>query len=344
MRRLFFGLCSAVVIAVLLWTGWWVFLIHRLSARLDEWAAARRAEGWTVSLGGRHYAGWPAVARLVLSDVALSGAGPLLPAQVDWRAARLDVDLAPIAPSVLVLRPHGRQEMAFAGWPGFAIEGASEVRLDLSRLAPPVPISFAGRELRIAPQGGGASASVSRASAEITIDPSAKAERDALAAQFSIGRIELPQGRSWPLGEVVQAASGDFGITGPVPGPGEPEQRARLWQQAGGSLRVRAAALHWGPLEATATGRAGLDADLQPTAELVVHATGFAQAMDVLAAHHVMPDHAALVAKAVLSLLAEVPAGGGTPVLTVPLSLQDGIVAAHGIPLVRVAPLAWAGG
>lgn len=341
MRRLVLGVLSAVLLAALMWTGWWFYLEHRLSAGFDQWAAARRADGWTVTVRERHLAGWPATARLRLIDAVIDGGGPVLPVRLDWHAPELDLDLAPLSPAVLVMHPRGRQEVAAGGDPGLWAEGPLEIRLTLAQSSPSIPLSFAGRGLRIAPRAGGRPAVIARLTGNATVNPGAGADADAVSLDFATGRIDLPAGGSWPLGEFVQSSSGNIGVSGPVPPRGTPEQRARAWQAAGGNVTLREGGLHWGPLDAVVTGSGSLDAALQPSAEAVIHATGFAQAMDVLAAHKVMPEHAALAAKAVLSLIADAPAGGGQPVLTVPLSLRDGILAAHGIPLVRVRPMAW---
>lgn len=343
MRRLVLGVLSGFVLAALLWTGWWFYLEHRLRAGVEAWAAARRAEGWTVTVRATSLGGWPATARLSLHDVRVRGDGPILPARLDWHAASLDLDLQALSPAVLVLRPRGAQRIAFAGGPPLVARGDVAVQLNVAATAP-YALAFTAHDLHVAGANGGPPALISHLSGHALLDSDAGARSDAVNVQFAVGRIDLPRGHAWPLGQVVQSASGDLSITGPVPPAGTPRTRAKAWQQAGGQLRLRQGTLHWGPLEAAGTGDAGLDATLQPSADLVVHATGFAQAMDVLAAHHVLPDHAALAAKAMLSLLATVPPGGGKPTLTVPLSLHDGILAAHGIPLLRAPPLAWPAG
>ncbi len=106
---------------------------------------------------------------------------------------------------------------------------------------------------------------------------------------------------------------------------------------------LRTGTLHWGPLEATATGRGWLNDTLQPVAEGSARLTGWAPALDVLAAHHVVTDHAALAAKAIMSLLAETPPGGGPSVLTIPFAARDGVLSAGQIPLLRMPSLQWPG-
>jgi hypothetical protein len=345
MRRLGLGIVAVLLLGAILYTGWWFYLEQRLSAGLDAWIAARRAEGWTVSVGSRHLGGWPVVARLELKDAVVQGGGPILPVRIDWRADLLDLDLPVLSPAALVLRPREMETLSVGGGPAVTVKGGTtEIRLDLTRSAPPWPVAFTARNLRLAPASGGTPARISLLSGHADLDPGAPAGAPALRLQLGSGRVDLPAGRLWPLGAVIQSVTADIAVSGPVPPPGSPEDRARAWRDAGGTVTLDQGSFRWGPLEGVATGHGGLDGRLQPDAEAVMRVTGYAQAMDVLAAHRVLPDRAALVAKAVLSLLAQAPAEGGAPVLTVPLSLHDGLLTAHGIPLVLISPLAWNAG
>jgi len=68
---------------------------------------------------------------------------------------------------------------------------------------------------------------------------------------------------------------------------------------------------------------------------------GYAPTLDVLATHGVISNSAAVAAKAMLSLIAATPADGGPAEVEVPLSLQQGTLSMHQIPLVRLPKLDW---
>jgi hypothetical protein len=252
--------------------------------------------------------------------------------------------VAPLHPATLVLAPHGEQHIGGPDSPVLALRGGTlRGRLPLDRAGPPWILDLLAEGVHVRPAQGGREALIGRAVAHSELDSVASAASSALVATVQAGRIELPPDRSWPLGEHIETVAGEAAISGPVPQAGAPAARAESWRNAGGAVVLRWGTLRWGPLDASATARASLDAALQPVAEGTARVTGWPQALDVLAAHHVITDHAALAAKAVVSLLAETPPGGGPSVLTVPFGARNGVLSVRQIPLVRLPPLQWPG-
>jgi hypothetical protein len=345
-RRVWVGLLAIVLLFGAGYSVWWYVLARRVESGFADWAAARQAAGWTVTVGGSRLGGWPMAARLVLSDVKLRGGAPELPATIAWDAAELDLQVAPFDPGTLVILPHGQQRIGIADGPTLALTGRLlRGQLPLDRLGPPWPLDVEGEAVRVRSTNAGASsrgeALIAHLTAHAALDPSASSKAAALALTVEAGRIDLPSGGSWPLGERIEAVTGTADISGPMPPAGQPTARAQAWRQAGGAVVLQRGTLRWGPLDGSAAGRISLDAALQPTVEGTARITGWAPALDVLAAHHVIPDHAALAAKAVVSLLAETPAGGGPSVLTVPFAAKDGVLILGGIPVVRLPTLSW---
>jgi uncharacterized protein DUF2125 len=323
-------------------------LSRRVEAGFAAWAAFRRAEGWTVSVGATRLAGWPITAGIALSDVRIEGGAPELPVALSWRAAELGMRVAPFHPTSLVIVPRGEQRVGGPGGPSLGLTGGElRGRVPLDRPGPPWPLDVTAEDVRVRPaqgrDGGRASALIGRAAAHAEFDPAASSAASAFVVTFGVERIELPPGRPWPLGERIESAAGEATISGPVPREIAPAARAEAWRGAGGAAVLRWGTLRWGPLDASATARAWLDAALQPVAEGTAHITGWPQALDVLAAHHVITDHAALTAKAMVSLLAETPAAGGPSVLTLPFGARDGVLSVRQIPLARLPALPWPG-
>ncbi|HJS88026.1 MAG TPA: DUF2125 domain-containing protein [Acetobacteraceae bacterium] len=340
-RRLGLGGLGILVLLAGGYTAWWYVLSRRVEAGFAAWAAARRTEGWTVGVGAVRLAGWPNRAGIDLSDLRITGGAPELPLAVDWEAAGLRLLVAPFHPASLAIQPRGEQRVGVPGGPALALAGTLRGRIPLDRAAPPWPLEVVAEGLRLRPTRGGADAVIGRAAAHSALDPTASAASPALAVTFDIQRIDLPPDRSWPLGGHVEAVGGEIAISGPVPKPASAAARAEAWRDAGGTAALRQGTLRWGPLDASASARASLDPALQPVADGTARITGWPQALDVLAAHHVIPDAAALTAKAVVSLLAETPPSGGQSVLTAPFSVRDGVLSAREIPLARVPTLDW---
>lgn len=337
---------SGVVILILLlaagYSAWWYVLARQLAAGFDAWTEASRAEGWTVQVGSRHLGGWPFAARLALGDVRLRGGALYLPSAIAWDAAGLDLQVAPLHPAELSIVGRGEQRIGPMNGPALAIDGRNlTARISLTRPGPPWVVALEGDDVRARPASGGGAALIRRVSGTLAIDPTASAAGTALDADLRARSIEPPPGQAWPLGDRIAAIDLAAAITGPVPPPGPAARRARTWQAAGGAATLRSGSLRWGPLDATASGRGGLDASLQPLAEGSARITGWEQVLDELAGHRVITDRAAAAAKAVISLLATAPAGGGESVLTVPFAVRDGVLSIRRIPLLRTPALSW---
>ncbi|MBV9777820.1 MAG: DUF2125 domain-containing protein [Acetobacteraceae bacterium] len=340
-RRLGLGVLGLMVLLAGGYTAWWYVLSRRVEDGFAGWVAARSAEGWTVSADAPRLAGWPLSAGIELSAVRIAGGTPELPVAVEWQAAGLGLRVAPLHPTVLALIPRGEQRIGGPGGPVLAVTGQLRGRVPLDRAGPPWPLDVTAEMIRVSPALGGGAALIGQLAAHSELDPAASAAASALAVTLDAGGIDLPPGRAWPLGERIEAVAAEVAISGPVPQAGEPAARAEAWRAAGGAAVLRQGTLRWGPLDASAKARASLDAALQPVAEGTARITGWPQALDVLAAHRVIPDHAALAAKAVVSLLAETPPGGGPSVLTAPFSVRDGVLSARQIPLARLPGLDW---
>lgn len=336
-RRFVLGILALAVVLAAGWSAWWYVLSMRIESGFEAWATARRAEGWTVAVGARHLGGWPLAAELELADVRLRGGAPALPMALAWDAPHVALRVAPFSPSTLEIEPEGEQRIELGGGALVVAGGRLLAQVPVDHPGPPWTMAVAGEAVHVRPEDG-KPALIGRMRADATLDPAAAA---ALDANFAADRIELPGGRSWPLGERITAIAADVTISGPVPPAGTPAARAEIWRRDGGSATLRNGTLRWGPLDASADLRGGLDPSLQPVVEGTARMTGWAQALDVLAAHHAIGEHAALTAKAVMSLVAETPPGGGASAITIPFAAADGVFSVRGIPLLRLPPLAW---
>ena len=99
--------------------------------------------------------------------------------------------------------------------------------------------------------------------------------------------------------------------------------------------------LRWGPLAAAGTAELRLDGTLQPAGRGDARLTGYAPALDRLAAQGVITATTAAAAKAVLSLIAQPAPGTGEAEVTVPLTLAGRELSIGAIPLLRLPLLVW---
>ncbi len=334
-RRLFLVFTALVLVIVGGVSICWYIAARRVSEGVLAWVAARRAEGWTVSTSGQTLAGWPRTAGVVVAGFRLAGGEPDIPGGVSWGTDRLLVGLDLLHPNHLDVLASGTQRIGPLQGPEVAYTTElTHLRLPLRSPAPTVELTT--RALRVGTDG----LAIASTRALITANPTAGKAQPALSVMLDAQDIMLPPHVNWPLGRHIASLSADAALDGPIPPPRGFTADLRAWRDGGGMIDVRRLDLRWGPLDGSLTATASLDENLQPLASGAARASNYAETLDVLAARRVIGADAALAAKAVLSLLASVPANGPAQV-EVPFTIRDGTLAVRGIPLAKLPLLQW---
>jgi len=325
--------CLAIVGLISLY--WWISA-GRLADGFAAWAAARRAEGWTVTNGTPAISGWPWAATLTVPDLSLHDAEPDIPGGVTWSADRLLLRVVLWRPTILELAPQGTQHLRLSEGPDAAFT-AKRMRITLPMSgAPPYDFDLTANVVQ-AP-----SMSVGTLRLHGELQPDAQSGATALAFSFAAQSIAPPPPLTRALGPRIASISADGALGGPLPNPQSTlAQRATDWRDGGGTLELEHVALSWGPLDLTGSATLSLDDTLQPMGTGVVHVVGYAETLDTLAAHGLLPKPAATTAKAVLSLLAQVPDDNSAPAVEVPLTLQYRTLSMRQVPLVRLPEVDW---
>ena len=348
-------LLLAAVLLVLLVPAAWLLAEWRFEAAVQDWAAARRTEGWTVRSGPAAWTGFPFRAALVLPDVALSSPGPAattrgahpalapaagpVPGGLDWAVPRLELVVSPLHPLTLGLRPAGAERLRVAMLPPLAVE-AEDARVTVPLRTDPgatggVPaITATVAALRLAGPGGGA-ASTGALSLFLALHPGAGRDAAAVTVQFAAADVALP---ALPLPLRTLSLAG--ALEGPLDPRPTAAATAAAWRDGGGRLLVQRFAAQWGDLAADGSTTLTLDGALQPAASATVRLSGYDAALDALAAAGTIGPGTATVARAVLGLMAQ-PGGEGGRSVELPVTWRAGVVSAGQIPLLRTPAVAW---
>ncbi|MBO0710176.1 MAG: DUF2125 domain-containing protein [Acetobacteraceae bacterium] len=375
-RWLGIGLLVGLIGLAIAHTLYWRAVEQQLERGLEEWVAARRAEGWQVRIGRTERRGWPLAARLLVTDVGLEGGPDDLPGGLAWNADRLELSVRLLDPRQLSIEPEGTQRLRLSVLPAVAYT-ADRIRADIP-LDPGGKVhhvtvradniragiaenSAAVRTGLQATSGLGTPLTVGLLQAAIDLYPDRARTSEALAAPvagltLSAEAIGLPSGLGRALGGHISSLSFDGTLSGPLPST-DPQfarelgarmpgvtRRASAWRDGGGSVAVQRVSLGWGPLGLTARGSLGLDAHLQPTATGSARVVGYAETLDRLATSGLISPGAATAVKALAGLIARTPEGGGPAEIEVPLSLQDRMLSIRQIPLARIPELTWPAG
>ncbi|MDE2580977.1 MAG: DUF2125 domain-containing protein [Rhodospirillales bacterium] len=373
MRRILVGLLAALLVLAGVDTLAWYWATGRLAAGFEAWAQRERQAGWQVRSAPPHRAGWPLSATLVVPHLrlALTRPQPGEPWPITWQAQDLFLRVRPQAPLHLSLAVAGRQDIGLRGAAPIPYTASrAEVEVPLDRGAEPATLDLAIDGLRVgaadhptltiarlrlrsAPPARNmsppAARNMSPPAARNGSPPAARngsppaarngSPQPAVGFDLVTRDITLPPGRTWPLGRRIASVAAHGLLVGAWQAAGSPGQRIASVQRAGGRLVLHEAALRWGPLDASLAARLRLDPALRLEGSGRVMMSGYAQALDTLAANGAVGNDTAVAAKAALSLLAGAPHPPGPATITIPFTLRDGTLTADGLPLVRVPPL-----
>ena len=309
-------LLTATVVDIVVWS-----LACR---RLDDSARdAAAAAGWTLSSGATQWGGWPAAAEIILPDAILR-AGPDIIPPLTWTAPQATLRLSAFRPKTLTASATGAQTLAIGAAP--AVPFMASTLLATIDLTAHDPVRIAATALKMAAPDG----PVRVASADLLILP------DGIAANLS--GMTLPGRTGQPISPPIDMFRLEGHITPPIEPQPTASESALGWRAKGGQVNLSSMSLRWGPLDASARATLTLDPDLQPAIVGQITATGLATVIEQLAQTGAMPRSTATAAQGMLTILSA-PTGGGP--VTLPITLQAGIVSVARIPLLRLAPLQW---
>lgn len=340
-RRLGLVAVAGIGVLALAYTVFWLVAAANLREGMEEWARARRAEGWSVGHRGLALDGFPLHLRARVVEPHL--APPGTPPPWAWSAGRAVARVVPWRPGAIRLDLGGSHRLVVARgagggtWSGDAATLRAEVEVvdGRARLG---RVRIAGMALA----SGDDIVSVLRGTATIRRLATGAADHatPTLALAVDAEGLRLPGRLVLPLGDIVARLVLDGTVLGSIDGPPGRDALAG-WRDAGGTVEVGRLKVAHGPLDVSASGTMALDGDMQPIGALTARIGGFFETIDALRAKGMLGAREAVTAKLVLGVLSKRPAGGGARILTVPLSLQHRTLYAGPVALGRVPRLAW---
>jgi hypothetical protein len=320
-------------------------LLWRAAARELEqgwraWVSLRRAQGWRVEHAPPVRGGWPLSATLTVDRLQLEGARATVPGGMALGAERVVLRVTPPRLDRLVVDLPGQQRLRLGATEFPFIADRLVATLPLEPDTPPSSAEVEAGRLRIGTPAGGIE--LRRAWLSVEGSASATEEEPALQISLTAENLQLPVSpAATALGRGVQSLAMEMSLSGPLPPGREPMRRAEAWRDGGGTLELRSATLHWGPVGAQGAATLALDEELQPMGAGTLRLTGAAEALGALAQAGLIAPRAAATATSVLPLLSRTNGEDGVPAIEVPMTLEERMLAVARIPVLRLAPLNW---
>jgi len=345
-------LSIAVLAAVAIgYTGFWYHAASLVREGVASWAAARRAEGYTVELGATVTSGFPFSIRLRIDQPSIEAP------EKQWacKSDAIEAKLRPWDFRHFDIRPIGRQQTSYAKG-----EGREVITSSADNAVAHVEFTINGRFDRATFYAEGLNVSAPDAPGPLTARialatlnaSQAPAAPDAAHGgtpqlpisadlSFSLQDVKLPEAVAGPLGAELAWITAEAQILGPLK-PGPPAIALAAWRNAGGAMDIRKFNIAWGPLQFSGNATVALDSNMQPMGAGTGQIRGYSETIDSLVAQGLMKNRDGMLAKAGLGLLAKTPPEGGAKVLTVPLTVQQQTLFAGPVAILHIPTIAWA--
>jgi hypothetical protein len=329
-------LMATLLLFVAAGTLYWYVVERNLADGFANWRTAQRNRGWEVSSGDPARGGWPLNATLTIPAMRLSGGNRDVPGGLSWSTERLELNVALWRPSVVTASALGTQRLGLGNVPEFvytAEHAILSVPFEQRNYVQQIIVDVVNLHEN--------NVSLGSLHAVLAFNPTAPPNAPMLDIAADATALKPTGELSRTLGPEISHVTIDAVLNGPLPNGATADATAAAWRNAGGALVIRNFALVWGSLNFSANANLTLDDRLQPTGNGYAHAIGYAETLDSCAARGLISHSAATAAKAVLSLLANYPADGSAPSVSVPLTLQDHTLSMRQVPLLRIPTIQW---
>ena len=337
------GLIAAAAAAALAaaYVVFWFAVAGGLRQGIEEWTVARRAEGWTAGYRRLTLGGFPFHLRATVEGGRL--APPGAPPPWAWQGQRAVAVMRPWGTGTVTVVLTGTHRVSL-GVAGKAVTYGGDVgtlRAEIGTVdGRPRSARLTVGALDLAGDEGSLALARAEATARLMGVADADYRTPTLELAIDVEGLHLPAGLGLPLGRRVARLALKARLMGTIAAaPGRDSLAA--WRDAGGTVEVVRFRLAYGPLTLTAAGTLALDAEMQPVGAFTAKIGGFFGTIDALRAKGIVRAGQAVTAKIVLGVLARRPEGGGPPVLTVPLRLQNRTLHAGPLALIEVPAIAW---
>lgn len=316
------------------YTAYWFHVAGQLRKGVEDFAAARRADGWRLDFAPPAVFGFPGRVGLDLGSFALA-----TPSGIEWRSDRLRLivpGLDPLGPSLELGSTH---HLALGdGWRGIVTAATANVRLRVDGDGDLHAFAFeAGRPVLEQPGAGPLAAERLAISYEWLNPPDPGHEKP--SARFTLeGRaVDMPLPAELPLHRRLESVQVEGRIMGTIPETA-PLPALAAWSNAGGNVELDKVAVEWGALSLEGDGTFAFDPNLQPLIATTARIRGWSEIIKRLAEARLMEPGMASAAEMLLAILAR-PDPQGRPTLTLALTLQDGVLYAGQVKLLTLPPL-----
>ncbi len=338
-RKILLALTAMVLVMLAVSAAWFVGA-NRFEAALDDWLAARQAEGVDVHFEAKRISGFPVGFFATLVNPSITARPGAAGSQGwNWKAPELTFGYH-VFSSELRLSAAGPHDIE-----RYSGDKIDRLRLETTEFAIVMPRRKRDdREVDVAAK-----------MAKLTVDAFSVSAASLTSKLFThhiepgdhlgdAGDLDLEfKGLGTVIGGVaLSSASVDGAVTarllGAIP-PGRLKDGLAAWRDDGGTIEVSHASFQSGPVDIQGSGTLALDSEMRPLGAFATQIQGYNAVVDQLVADGRISAKNADFARAVLASMAQTDGDTGKTKLALPISIQDGWLSIGPARLVKLSAL-----
>lgn len=329
-----------VLVLAILYIGAWFVTSMSLRSGVQDWFAARKAEGYIAEYNDKkaRISGFPFKVVATINDVTLapptnaSGGRDWV-----WSPKQVNFAITPLPWTVrdLTVDLSARQTLNIHQTSYSGKAKKFDLMLDWMSEGLPGMLNLEIEKLNLQSQS---------ATHDVSIDYITLLAQRLSNGDYDIdldaSHVNLPQGLAG-LGRRVDDVILRGIFTQNFAQNGLDTQGLSQWRDAGGTLETNRIHIAYGPLLIQGNGTLALDGDLQPVGAFSTRIQGFFETLEALRRARIIRRPDASMAKVVLGMLMKHPKNGGPPTISLPLTIQDQALFAGPVRLINLPKQNW---
>jgi hypothetical protein len=313
--------------------AYWFHVAGQLRKGIESFAAQRRAEGWVVEMAPVETGGFPKAATARLNALVFRS-----PTGLSWRADSVAITVPLLDPLNIVVETPGFHRLVLPGWSGIVSAASARTRIRLTTGGEVAGLAFDAATLALEqPEIDPLTATGVAFTLERLNPPSPRHDLPSLAGTLALRGLDLPDISGLPLTRRIEDFQVEARVMGTLP-DAPPLAALAAWSAEGGVVELDRIALTWSPLTLEGDGTLAFDSVLQPLLATTVRVRGWSEFVVRLVQAGLVEPGMAEAAKIMLAIMSR-PDAQGRPTLTIPLTVQDGILTVGQVRVMRVPPL-----
>ena len=331
------GLAAIAVLGGGGYAGFWYLAAGAAESAIEDWVAARQADGFEASIDHIAVSGFPGNILIKIDGLLLA---PNNLSSWRWTTETIEASIDPKNLRRIVMRFPGAQTL---GYPYYDEYNLTEIRAQRLTVQLDLNNDQAMESLSIDAAGLSLDASVSpddpvtagRFQFRASFGPGPGVAPDGTQISVRFDKLVMPAHTRGPLGNTVDLLQANLELRGAIESV-DLVGALPQWRDARGAVLIREAQVRWGTLDLSGRGGFNLDDQLRPQGSIDAQIRGYVTTIEAFHAAGLLDDEERKSIDSVINFLAQ---RGPSTNIGLPVRAGDGLIFVGPVSLGKIGPL-----